>query len=241
MSRGESILLVEDDVKLAKFVIEYLKRNRYNVDWVTNGQAVINKVQSQTYDLILLDVMLPGKSGFDVCRELRKQFVAPIVMLTARTNDFDHIRGLEAGADDYIYKPVEPLVLLARIKMHMRRSVAFSSQTQDKDKLSFGDLKIDLRSHTVFIEDASISLTEGEFELLRLLAINAGQTMSREDLFELVIGRPYDGLDRTVDGRISRIRRKLDCTQEAPKYIKAIRGKGYLFFAQDDHLQAAEE
>lgn len=238
MTKSESLLLVEDDVKLARFVIEYLKRNRYKVEWVTNGQEVIKEIQAKSFDLVLLDVMLPGKSGFDVCRELRKQFSAPIVMLTARTNDFDHIRGLEAGADDYIYKPVEPLVLLARIKMHLRRYSLSRNKNRAKEELSFGELSLNLRSHSVSIQDELVSLTEGEFELLRLLAMNAGQTMSREELFQLVIGRPYDGLDRTVDGRISRIRKKLDCTQESPKYIKAIRGKGYLFFAdqQSDHV-----
>lgn len=233
MKSQQRILLVEDDTKLAGFVLEYLKRNHFDVDWVTNGTEVIRIVQNNEYSIILLDVMLPGKSGFDVCRELRAIYQLPIVMLTARTNDLDHIRGLEAGADDYLYKPVEPLVLLARVKMHLRRFASLNqNRKQQISNVQFGILKIDFRSHSVYIENELVSLTEGEFELLRLLALNSGEIMTRESLFELVIGRPYDGLDRTVDGRISRIRKKLGCSQENPVFIKAIRGKGYLFFAE---------
>ena len=233
MVQFEKILLVEDDIKLASFVIEYLKRNQFEVDWVTNGTEVLKNTQNQNYALILLDIMLPGKSGFDVCRELRAVYQAPIIMLTARTNDLDHIRGLEAGADDYLYKPVEPLVLLARIKMHLRRFSAVEQNQHKPMALAFGELKIDFRSHSVYLDNNLIQFTEGEFELLRIIALNNGVIMSRENLFELVIGRPYDGLDRTVDGRISRIRKKLGCSQKTPKFLKAIRGKGYLFFAEE--------
>jgi len=231
MPISQKILLVEDDVKLAKFVIDYLKRNNFEVDWVTNGSTVSIRTQVQNHSLVLLDVMLPGKSGFEVCRELRSQFKAPIVMMTARTNDFDHIRGLEAGANDYIYKPVEPLVLLARIKMHLRRFSETNIRAVKTEEIQFSELKINLRSHSVYIHDELIYLTEGEFELLRLLSMNSGTIMTRDNLFELLMGRPYDGIDRTVDGRISKIRKKLGCSQEQPKYIKAIRGKGYLFLA----------
>ncbi|MBS3796293.1 MULTISPECIES: response regulator [unclassified Pseudoalteromonas] len=221
-----NILLVEDDLALQELTRDYLQQNNLNVEVLSRGDEVMDYVQKHQVDLMILDVMLPGKDGFAVCREVRDKYSFPILMLTAKGEDFDQVIGLELGADDYVIKPAEPRVLLARITALLRRT-----QEQDKavQSVTFGELKIDKNSRIVTLKDTEITLTSHEFELLWLLASNAGEVLSREYVHEQMIGRQYDGLDRTVDVRISRLRKKLGDNSDKPYKIKTVWGQGYLF------------
>ncbi|WP_105201035.1 MULTISPECIES: response regulator [unclassified Pseudoalteromonas] len=221
-----NILLVEDDLALQELTRDYLQQNNLNVAVLSRGDEVMDYVQKNQVDLMILDVMLPGKDGFAVCREVRDKYSFPILMLTAKGEDFDQVIGLELGADDYVIKPAEPRVLLARITALLRRT-----QEQDKvvQSVTFGELKIDKNSRIVTLKGGEITLTSHEFELLWLLASNAGEVLSREYVHEQMIGRQYDGLDRTVDVRISRLRKKLGDNSDKPYKIKTVWGQGYLF------------
>lgn len=155
-------------------------------------------------------------------------------MLTARSNDLDQIKGLDSGADDYIYKPVEPLVLLARIKSHLKRHSSLTAPVKPSlSEYNFGDLHVNTKGRSVLMAQQPVHLTDGEFSLLQELVENAGTILDRDNLFEKIVGRPYNGTDRTIDGRISRLRKKLGDDQDNPVYIKSIRGKGYLFTGDD--------
>jgi len=230
------ILLVEDDLRLANLIAKFLKQNGFQVSMLHQGDNVVNFLQKHSPDLIILDVMLPKEDGFSVCRKIRHSYAHPIIFLTAKDSDFDHVLGLEIGADDYIIKPVEPHVLLARINMLMRRKK--HSEKMSVDHLTFGQLSIFKTSRQVTLSSEAIELTSHEFELLWLLAINAGEPQSREYIHKQMIGREYDGLDRSVDVRVSRLRKKLgDCTKN-PYRIITVWGKGYLFSSsawEDNH------
>ncbi|GAP74919.1 transcriptional regulatory protein RstA [Pseudoalteromonas sp. SW0106-04] len=221
-----NILLVEDDLALQELTRDYLQQNNLHVAVLSRGDEVMDYLSKHKVDLMILDVMLPGKDGFTVCREVRDKYALPILMLTAKGEDFDQVIGLELGADDYVIKPAEPRVLLARITALLRRT-----QEQDKSVQSviFGELKIDKNSRIVTLKGQEVSLTSHEFELLWLLASNAGDVLSREYVHEQMIGRQYDGLDRTVDVRISRLRKKLGDNSDKPYRIKTVWGQGYLF------------
>lgn len=220
------ILLVEDDLGLQQLTKDYLEHNSLDVAVLDRGDEVLNYLENNTVDLIILDVMLPGKDGFSVCRQVRDKYTLPILMLTAKGEDFDQVLGLELGADDYVIKPAEPRVLLARINALLRRGKPIE---RVNDELQFGDLIIDKTSRIVKLSDTEITLTSHEFELLWLLASNAGEVLSREHVHQHMIGRQYDGLDRTVDVRVSRIRKKLGDNSDKPYRIKTVWGQGYLF------------
>jgi len=222
-----SVLLVEDDLRLAELVSRYLESSGMRVTAVARGDRVVELVRASPPDIIILDLGLPGEDGFAVCRQLRPTYANPILILTARDNDIDHVLGLELGADDYVIKPVEPRVLLARINALLRRSRArleIASRT-----LRFGRLLINLTSRTVLLEGRQIDLSRNEFELLAHLAAHAGRIQSRNDLFRSLYSREYDGIDRMLDIRVSRLRRKLGEDAEHSERIKTIWGAGYLF------------
>ncbi len=223
----QHILLVEDDSRLSTLVQTFLQQNNFEVSVINRGDTALEEIPGLKPDLIVLDIMLPGLDGMALCREIRPQYAGPILFLTAKDSDFDQVLGLEIGADDYVIKPVEPRVLLARINNLLRRV----NQPVDTavDLLSFGLLEIKRHSRAVTLGEQSIDLTSHEFDLLWLLASNAGETKSREFIHQAMIGREYDGLDRTVDVRISRLRKKLCDHADAPYRIKTIWGKGYLF------------
>lgn len=220
------ILLVEDDLGLQQLTKDYLEHNGLEVAVLERGDEVFSYLENNHTDLMILDVMLPGKDGFSVCRQVRDKFSLPILMLTAKSEDFDQVLGLELGADDYVIKPAEPRVLLARVNALLRRG---QTVTKTSEELQFGDLIIDKTSRIVQLSDKEIVLTSHEFELLWLLASNAGQVLSREHVHQHMIGRQYDGLDRTVDVRVSRIRKKLGDNSDKPFRIKTVWGQGYLF------------
>ena len=222
------ILIVEDDERLAILTQDYLRKNGLDVAIETDGTRAIRRIIAEQPDLVVLDVMLPGSDGLTVCREVRAQYQQPILMLTARTDDMDQVLGLEMGADDYVAKPVQPRVLLARIRALLRRSDTAPVESSPQ-RLEFGDLVIDNGGRSVTLNDELVDFTSAEYDLLWLLASNAGRILSREDIFERLRGIEYDGQDRSIDVRISRIRPKIGDDPENPKRIKTVRSKGYLF------------
>jgi two-component system OmpR family response regulator/two-component system response regulator RstA len=227
------ILLVEDDERLAGLTAEYLSRNDFEVAIEGRGDVAETRILEEKPDLVVLDVMLPGKDGFDICRAVRAHYSGVILMLTARDEDFDQILGLELGADDYIAKPVQPRLLLARIKALLRRAPGPAGTTGGEGELAFGRFRISQATRTAQLGDDSIDLTTAEFDLLWLLARHAGSILSRDDLLQQLRGIGFDGLDRSIDARISRLRRKLGDDPENPTRIKTVRGKGYLFSRHD--------
>lgn len=232
MSTPESapfVLIVEDDERLAALTREYLAANGLRVSVVNDGLQAIDAIRREQPDLVVLDLMLPGADGLAVCREVRPAFKNPILMLTARTDDMDQVLGLEMGADDYVAKPVKPRVLLARIRALLRRVEGDVDAGGDNRRLEFGNLVIDDASRAVILSGQPVDLTSAEYDLLWLLASNAGNILSREEIFERLRGIPYDGQDRSIDVRISRIRPKIGDDPDNPRRIKTVRSKGYLF------------
>lgn len=224
------ILLAEDDARLAALVKDYLDSNGFNVVIEDVGHNVPRLIKDLTPDIVILDIMLPGKDGLSICKEVRPTFDGPILMLTARNADMDQVLGLEYGADDYVIKPAEPRVLLARIRALLRRYQHVETDTEQN--LEIGRLLVDVSSRNVILNDDLINLSSHEFDLLLAFARQAGRVLSREYLFNTVYNRPYDGMDRTIDVRISQLRKKLGDNPENPFRIKTIWGKGYLFVAE---------
>ena len=221
------VLIVEDDVELAELVREYLQRYEFQVELEHRGDNAVERVQALQPDVLILDLNLPGRDGLDICRDLRGGYSGPIVMFTARDEDVDEIVGLELGADDYLTKPVEPRVLLARLRSLLRRFR--SNDTATEERLSFGELLIDASARTVTLKQQPIELSTGEFDLLWLLASMSGRVVDRDSALKSLRGFGYDGMDRSVDIGISRLRRKLMDDAHRPFRIKTVRGRGYLF------------
>lgn len=222
----KNILLVEDDIELARWIKDYLEDENFSVDIAERGDTAVNIIEQQKPDLVLLDIRLPGKDGHQICREARQFYQNPIIMLTANNEEMDEVLGLEMGADDFIPKPVRPRVLLARIKAQLRRN---EPKPAAKDILIFDNLQIDSTAKSVLLFEQNIKLSTTEFELLWTLATSAGTVMSRDQLLHELRGLEYDGLDRTIDVRISRLRKKLNDMSTEPERIKTVWGKGYLF------------
>lgn len=223
------VLIVEDDQRLADLTCEYLQANGFEVAVEGDGAKAAQRIIDEQPDLVILDLMLPGEDGLSICRKVRPRYVGVILMLTARSDDLDQVQGLDLGADDYVVKPVRPRLLLARINALLRRSDAPSSEHQ---ALVFGPLRVDNTLREAWLRGASIELTSAEFDLLWLLVSNAGRVLSREEIFTSLRGVGYDGQDRSIDVRISRIRPKIGDDPIHPKMIKTLRSKGYLFVAE---------
>ena len=222
------ILLVEDDLRLADLTARYLQQNDLTVAVESRGDHAIARFQQERPRIVLLDWMLPGKDGVAICRELRQFFQGPILIFTAKDSDIDQVIGLESGADDFISKPVEPMVLLARIRALLRRLEIPQDVGETPADIELGGLRISEASHRVWLDGREVLLTTREFELLLLLARQAGTILSREALFKALRGIDYDGLDRSIDGRISKLRKKLHDNAVSPTRIKTVWGKGYL-------------
>jgi DNA-binding response OmpR family regulator len=223
------VLLVEDDVALAELVQEYLQHHEFEVSLEHRGDTAPERVRRDNPDILVLDLNLPGRDGLDICRELRMEYQGPIVMFTARDEDVDEIVGLELGADDYLTKPVEPRVLLARLRSLLRRFRHSENDGHGEDQLHFGGLCIDASGRAVTVNQQAVELSTGEFDLLWLLAGMAGKVVDRDSALKTLRGFGYDGLDRSVDIGISRLRRKLGDDANHPYRIKTVRGRGYLF------------
>ncbi len=229
------ILLVEDDTRLAALIQEYLQQQRFEVSIEPRGDLAATQVSLYQPELVILDLMLPGRYGLDICREIRPFYAGPILILTAREEDTEQVVGLELGVDDYVTKPVQPRVLLARIRALLRRaSSSAEPETQPEapssnEKLIFGTLCLNRAAREVSLNRQMIEFTTNEFDLLWLLASHAGEILSRDAILQALRGIDYDGIDRSVDIAISRLRRKLDDAAERPARIKTIRSQGYLF------------
>ncbi|GAA6154227.1 response regulator transcription factor [Pseudoteredinibacter isoporae] len=227
-----SILLVEDDRKLAAILSEYLHGQGFQVSCVEDGALAPERILTLKPDLVLLDLMLPGLDGLSICREVRSQYAGKILMLTANDDDMDQVAALELGVDDYVCKPLQPRVLLARIRMLLRRPEAVPSPTpptRNEKERCFAGLRLHLPTLRCQLNGQIIELTPGEFELLWILTSKPDQVFSREALTRAVRGIEYDGLDRTVDNRVASLRKKLATGQGAASGITTVRGKGYLF------------
>lgn len=224
------VLLVEDDTRLATLIQEYLTQHGFTVSIEARGDRATARILGEQPELVVLDLMLPGCDGFEVCRAVRTRYTGPILILTANGEDIDHVMGLEIGADDYVTKPVQPRVLLARIRALLRRGTAQQAAAETRD-MSFGQLLIRGAAREVMLNGEPIILTSNEFEILRLLASHAGEVLGRDTMLAALRKIDYDGLDRSVDLRISRLRKKLHDDPAQPTRIKTIRGKGYLFVA----------
>jgi DNA-binding response OmpR family regulator len=222
------IVLVEDDKVLAEAVSKYLSHEGYAMEVINDGAVAVSEIIAQQPDLVILDIMLPGKDGLTICKEVRPRYAGYILMFTAREDEIDQIVGLEIGADDYLIKPVKPRYLLAKIKAFLRRDPARQASAVPSVTLNFDDLTINLEERSVLLAGEAINLTSAEFDLLVILAQNAGMVMSRDEIMRHLSGNHYDGLDRTIDNKISLLRKKLGDDATAPFRIKTVRLKGYV-------------
>jgi two-component system, OmpR family, response regulator CpxR len=229
----ERILIIDDDSELCELLTEYLAPEGFQVDAVHDGQSGANQACMHDYDLIVLDVMLPKKNGFEVLQQLRSRISTPVVMLTARGDDVDRIVGLEMGADDYLPKPFNPRELVARIRAVLRRVKPGSGDMEHlaatERMLRIGDVRMDLDTHGVNCSDAPVELTAVEFNLLEQLLRNAGRLVSRKYLTRIVLGREMSDFDRSIDVHVSKLRKKLGHDPAGTERIKTIRGVGYLY------------
>lgn len=223
------ILVVEDDASLCEWIVNYLIKYNYEVSIANQGDMALLLIKEDNPDLVLLDINLPVKDGFEVCKEARLFYTNPILMMTASDDELDEVLGLEIGADDYITKPIRPRALLARIKLLLKKRSESMEEDNSVSELSFGCFKLDKTSRTVWLNGSAINISSNEYELLLILCSHAGVTMSREQLLSQLRGINYDGFDRTIDTMISRIRKKLNDDMANPKRIKTVWGKGYIF------------
>ena len=223
----QSLIIVEDDPKLQAMLCEYFEGQGFEVLSIDNGTDAPDAILESQPDLVLLDLMLPGQDGLSVCRLIRECYKGKILMLTASDDDFDHVAALEIGADDFVTKPIKPRVLLARIRMLLRRKEA--SNADSDTCLEVGVLSLNRLRKTCTFNHEPIALTDGEFDLLWVLASHPEQTLSREWLTKTLRGIEYDGTDRTIDNRVVTLRKKLGDTTTPPQKIITVRGKGYLF------------
>lgn len=229
-SHAARLLIVEDDDQLADLLLEYLGQHGFELSRVARGDAAVEQILNTKPDLVILDLMLPGMDGLDVCRRVRGRYSGAIVMLTASQSEADHVAGLELGAEDFVTKPIEPRVLLARIRTQLRRLEGTQApQTRDEPRLmDLGALRIDVAARRAQVEGKTVALTSMEFDVLLMLARYAGSVVERDTLYTEVLGTTYDGIDRGMDVHMSRIRRKLQDAGLEPGRLKSIRGAGYL-------------
>jgi DNA-binding response OmpR family regulator len=219
------VLLVEDDARLAELITEYLSGYEFSVELVTRGDQALDRFQALAPDVVVLDLMLPGLDGMLVCRQIRDVSDVPILILTAREDSYDEVSGLEQGADDFVNKPVQPRVLLARLRALLRRAQGKSGV--DARVLEFGTLRISTTDRSVTWRGQPCVLSNTEYKLLLVLAESAGRVLSRDALLKKMRGIEFDGLDRSIDNSISKLRRKFDDGDS--EKIKTVWGEGYLF------------
>lgn len=227
----KNILIVEDDELIAELEKDYLEASNYTAEICNNGELGLDKALSNKYDLILLDVMLPGKNGFEICKEIRKVSDVPVIMVTAKKEDIDIIRGLGLGSDDYVVKPFSPAQLIARVKAHIERHdrLSNSNKTKPSTIIEIHELKINSASHRVFVRGEEIILANKEFELLYFLASNPNIVFSKDAIFDRIWGEDTVGDLNTVAVHINRLREKIEEDSSNPEYIETVWGAGYRF------------
>ena len=224
------VLVVDDEKMIVKGLRFSLMQEGYEVECAYDGEEAVNMIHDTRFDIVLLDVMLPKLSGFEVLQQVREFSDVPIIMLTARGDDMDKILGLDYGADDYVTKPFNPLEVKGRIKAIIRRtSRSRSTETGSEKLIEVGDLRMDLDNQRVTLSGKEINLTSKEFELLELLATHAGKVYSRATLLQMVWGKDYPGDVRTVDVHIRRLREKIEHNASEPRYVQTKWGVGYYF------------
>ena len=228
----EKILIIEDDTAIAAIERDYLAIDHFEVEIAPDGKSGLEKAMEGGFDLILLDLMLPGVDGFTVCRKLRESLDIPILMVTARREDIDKIRGLGLGADDYIEKPFSPGVLVARVKAHLARYARLKEPDRAPEvEINIGRLQINIATHRVYVNNREIELKNKEYELLLFMARNKDVVFSRETLYERIWGMDAMGDNATVAVHINRLRDKIEEDPGSPRYIQTVRGAGYRFKA----------
>ena len=228
---GARILLVEDDERLAQLVADALARAGWQVTHCARGDEGEARMRREPYDVVLLDGHLPGKDGFDVCREVRVRYPGVILMLTARDDDVEQVLGLGLGADDYLLKPATPHVVLAHLRACMRR--LHDEPAKGPDEYHFGRFSISCATRRALLDEAEVEFSTAEFDLLWLLVSQAGTVLSRDGINNALRGLEHDGQNRSIDMRVSRLRKALGDDAERPVRIKTVRGKGYLFSRTD--------
>jgi DNA-binding response OmpR family regulator len=219
-----NILVVEDDDKIARTITRYLQIEGHIVESVSTGEDAVEVIRAQSLELVVLDLMLPGIDGIEVCEAVRSEFRGVILMLTASENESDELMALNTGVDDFVCKPVRLPVLVARINAHLRRVQRGDTPSQ----IEAGDLLLNRSQRTVTRNGQEIPMSETEFEVIWALALNRSEIVTRDKLFESVLGRSYDGMDRSIDMQIAGVRKKLGDSDNPPKYIRSLRARGYL-------------
>lgn len=226
----KKILIIEDDQSIAELQRDYLETEGYYVDIEENGEQGLERALKETYDLYILDLMLPTINGFEICRQIRKEKDVPIIFVSAKKEDVDKIRGFRLGADDYLVKPFSPSELVARVKGHISRyEQLIGKQVVKNKKIIVGNIQIDIKDHKVFVNEREISLTSKEFDLLIFLINNPNHVFSKEELFERIWGIDAIGEVSTVTVHIRKLREKIESDSSNPQHIETIWGAGYRF------------
>ncbi|MDG0875139.1 response regulator transcription factor [Paenibacillus thiaminolyticus] len=224
----ETILLVDDEKEIIELMEIYLKNEGYELLKAPNGLVALDLLQNHKVDLIILDVMMPKMDGIQACMKIREQNNTPIIMLSAKSQDIDKIAGLSIGADDYVTKPFNPLVLIARVKSQLRRYKQFNTaRPADENEIQIDDLVINFATHSVTVDDVPVKLTPREFAILKLLAVNRGIVLSMEKIYQEVWNEPFMESKNTVMVHIRKIREKIEKDSQNPKFIKTVWGIGY--------------
>jgi DNA-binding response OmpR family regulator len=232
----QRILVVDDDVALRDLVTDYLASSGYRVETAGDGETMRNVLRTLDVDLLVLDLMLPGEDGLSLLRWLREHHGPPVIIVSARGDEVDRVVGLELGADDYLAKPFGPRELLARVRAVLRRSLE-TNVSSDTQTLSFGPFRLNITSHVMSRDNNEIPLTFGEFNLLRVLLEHANQVLSRDHLISLLKGYERLPFDRSIDVRVTRLRRKIEPKPESPIYLRTVWGEGYLFTPRGEDMQ----
>lgn len=235
------LLIADDDFELCQLLTDYLTVEGFSVDSVSDGQAALLKINQKDYDLLILDVMMPVKNGFDTLAEIRKNSQLPIIMLTAKGEKIDRIVGLEMGADDYIAKPCDPRELVARIRAVTRRTTQTIADTNQNESLLINNVLLDKSNRQVLLNHSEIELTSTEFDLLYLLMLNAGKLVSRETISETCLGKKLQAFDRSIDMHLSNIRKKLGDFDTNKPRVKTVRGNGYQYLIWKDNAQLSND
>jgi DNA-binding response OmpR family regulator len=226
----KNVLIIEDDKEISDLLEIHLRDIDCSITKEYNGLTGLNKAKFENYDLIVLDVMLPGMNGLDVCKDIRKSGIpTPILMLTSKSEEIDKVLGLELGADDYLTKPFSIREFIARVKAIFRRVELFKQTEKDGKDINFRDIVIEISTHKVLINNRRIDLTPKEFELLYLLAAHPGRVYSRENLLNIIWGYQHKGYEHTVNSHINRLRKKIEKDLKDPQYILTNWGSGYMF------------
>lgn len=225
----KKVLIIEDDLNIAELERDYLQLNGYKVDIVLDGATGLNKALSGVYDILIVDLMLPQKDGFEIIKEVRKKLEIPIIVLSARNEDIDKIRGLDYGADDYLTKPFSPAELMARIKSHLKRYERLMGKNTALEVINHRGLEINTASHKVYVNGKEVQLTTKEYEILLFFAANPNIVFTKEHLFNTLWGEEYYGDLATVPVHIQKVRKKIEKDPANPEYIETIWGTGYRF------------